>query len=139
QWLASAYAVTFVHVHILATRNQILALFPTLGNHQHLPGASLKAPEFDHAVNFRNDRLLLGLPGFKQLGHTRQPASNILGFRRLTWNLRQRIPRRDIFPLNHRNMGAGWQQVTSNGRVTLISDRNTRLPLLVMMIENHFL
>src|SRR6266436_4434155 len=93
EWFTSAYAVTFVDIHILTPRDQILTLFIALGRNQHLARTPLKATEPDNTVNFRNDCLLFWLPSLKKLCHTGYTTSNILSFCCLARNLRDCIPR----------------------------------------------
>src|SRR4030095_159021 len=87
EWFTGTHAVTFVDVYVLTTRDEILTLFTTFGSNQDLACTSLKAPEPDHTIDFRNDRLLFRLPGLKKLCYTGQATSNLLGFRRLARDL----------------------------------------------------
>ena len=139
QRLTGPYPVALVHVHIFASRHQVLALFTAVRLHNNLAGAALKSAELHHAVNLGNDGLFLRLASLKQLGHARQPAGDVLGLGGLAGNLRQHVPRRHHFSLRHRNMRAGRKLVAAQRRILLILHRHAGLAFLVVVIEDHLL
>src|SRR5262249_39624989 len=97
------------------------------------------------AVDLRDGRLLLGLPGLEELGDARQTAGDVLGLRRLPGDLRDDLARRHRRPVGHHDVGPDRQRVAPDrpvgvdrrGALALEGlDRHPRLPLPALVLDD---
>src|SRR5207248_11745411 len=85
--------------------------------------------EFNHAINFADDRGFMRLASFEQLDHTRQTSGDVLSLGSLAWDLGQHVAGINRIAVLDHEVSTRRHQVTFADLVAL--DHDSRLPLLV--------
>ena len=135
QRLAGAHPVARVHGEVLALGDQVLLgqvgplLAVHLGRDDHLALALGVLAERDHAVDLRDDRVLLRLAGLEQLGDARQTAGDVLGLGGLARDLGDDVAGVDRVAVVHGDDRALRQEVA---RRLLGAGQLQRLAVLVL-------
>ena len=102
QRLAGLHAVARVHADVLALGDQVLLgqvralLAVHLGGDDQLALALGVLAERHHAVDLRDDRVILRLARLEELGHAGQTARDVLGLRGLARHLGDDFARADL-------------------------------------------
>ena len=128
QRLARAHAVAFADREVLALRDQVLGRIADLGDDEHLALALGVLAEVHDAVDLADDRVVLRLAGFEQLGDARQTAGDVLRLRRLARDLRDHVAGLDVVAIVDEDVRADRQEVTASPPADTAAGACTVLP-----------
>src|SRR5579885_450513 len=148
QRFTRADKVALVHADMLALGNQVFARLADLRRDHHLALALGILAERDLAVDFGNDRELLGLARLEEFGDARQTAGDVLGLGGFARQLGNHVTGLDVRPFGDIDIGADRQEVARIlfapvGRghprraAAFVLDRDTRPRLEILRFDNH--
>src|SRR5262245_33338717 len=100
--------ISFTYTDVFATRDKVFSRFSYLWSDHHFALAFCVLAKGNDSLDFTNHGKFFRLTGLKQFSHARQPAGNIFGFGRFSWNLRHHIPSFHPLAFNNVDMGPDW-------------------------------
>src|SRR6185312_3282942 len=144
QRLAGAHAIALADAQVLALRDQVLLGLADFRRDDHLALALGVLAERDDAVDLGDDRVLLRLARFEQLGDARQTAGDVLGLGGLARDLGDDVARLDGVAVVDVDVRADRQEVTRLlrrardllGLAVLVLDRDTRTSVGVLRLDD---
>ena len=129
---------------MLALGDQVLLGLADFRRDDHLALALGVLAERDHAVDLGDDRVLLRLARFEQLGDARQTAGDVLGLRGLARDLGDDVAGLDLVAVVDVDVGADRQEVARLlrrardllGLAVVVLDRDTRTRVGVLRLDD---
>ncbi len=135
QRVAGTKAFAFLHVDVDTARYRVFLLVAIVSRDVDLALTLGNFAEADHTVDLADDGRFARLAGFEQFDHARQTAGDVLGTRRLLWNLGEHIAGTHLIAVLDHEVSTARQQVTL---VRLgVLDEECRLALLIGSVGNH--
>src|SRR5713226_4784085 len=132
QSLTGLDVVAFLHVDVHATRNRIflgsLAVFAFDVDFAHALGDFAIA---HRAIDFADDRGILGLAGLEELHNARETASDVFGLGGFARDFREHVAGLHLVAVPDHQVGAGRHEVLLANLARRIADKNGRLMLFV--------
>src|SRR5229473_1552326 len=132
QGFAGLDVVAFLHVDVHAARNRIflggLAVFAFHVDFAHALGDFAVA---HRAVDFADDRGILGLAGLEELHDARETSGDVLGLGGFARDFREHVAGLHLVAVPDHQVGAGRHQVLFADLARGIADKNRRLMLFI--------
>src|SRR5262249_14014527 len=120
--LASANAITFLHVDVHAARHGVFLLGTVIGGDVDLALTFADLAELHHTIDLADDCGLARLAGFEELDDARQTTGDVLGLGGFTRNLSKHIARKDLVTILDHEVSARRHQVTTAALATFHDD-----------------
>src|SRR5208283_927531 len=89
------------------------------------------------AVDLGNFRGVLGPAGFKQLGHARQTAGDVLGLGLFARRLGQQRAGHNLVVLGHHDVRAGGNRIIRHDLAGVVTDGDLRMQILLVLDDDH--
>src|SRR4029077_5530269 len=124
--------VAFLHVDVHAARNRIflgcLAVFAFHVDLAHTLGDFAVA---HHAIDFADDRGILGLAGLEELHDARESSGDVLGLGGFARDFREHVTGFHLVAVPDHQVGTGRHEVLLANLARGIADKNRRLMLFI--------
>ena len=130
--LAGLHVLAFLHVDVHAAGDRVFLLgLAVFALDVDLAQALADLAVFDDAIDFADDRGILGLASFEQLDDARQTAGDVLGLGGFARNLGQHVAGLDFIAIGNHQVGARRHEVLLAAAPGSIAHLNRGLVLFV--------